>query len=84
MGGGDKFGNCGEFVGFFEKKMDHATRTKDLFGRKPNNEQRKQCYQEVASELDYKQRRPLPGCVVAKVRQIYPDHEGRYMGFHDC
>ena len=67
---------------FFAKKMDHAVHTKDVLGRKTNNEHRKICYQEIASALDYKQRRPLPGCVVAKVMQIYPDHEDKYMGFH--
>jgi hypothetical protein len=47
------------------------------------NKQRKRCYQIMAATLDYKTRRPLPACVVARVRRIWPDPNGQYMGYRE-
>ena len=51
--------------------------------RNPNNKQRKRCYQIMAATLDYKTGRPLPACVVARVRRIWPDPNGQYMGYRE-
>ena len=57
-------------------------------GRKPNNLQRKRLYRLIFLEMDFGvvqcfERRKLPNCAVAKVRQIYPDDTGSYMGHLD-
>jgi hypothetical protein len=80
--GDDSLGIDGEFSEYIEEMKQHACETKGLLGRKPNNEMRKVCYQEIASRLDYRERRPLPNCVVRHVRMVYPDYEGKYMGYH--
>ena len=50
--------------------------------RAPNNKQRKRCYRalEIKVYLN-KFRAPLPHCVVAAVRTIWPSANGVYMGY---
>ena len=51
-----------------------------VFGAK-NVEKRFACYQKCAALLLYRHREPLPMCVVATVRAIYPSADGHYTGF---
>lgn len=71
-------GRCQRFL---NNEMDKARRMADTGHRNPNNTQRKRCYRKVASEFDYRTRRELPACAVAKIRQIWPDQDGKYMGY---
>ena len=52
--------------------------------RRPNNEQRKRCYREVARDYFtnlHGKRRRLPHCIVAAIRAVWPSETGIYMGF---
>jgi hypothetical protein len=50
--------------------------------RAPNNKQRKRCYRALAIKIYLnKFRAPLPHCVVAAVRTIWPSANGVYMGY---
>ena len=84
----DAFGGAAiaelDFVAF----RTRAIRTRDNPRRLGNNSLRKALYQKVFSKLTFPgdrlqqgERRPLPNCVVAMVRQIYPSQSGNYMGF---
>ena len=44
-------------------------------------EKRYDCYHEVALRLGYRDRAPLPHCVVDMVRCIYLVADGIYIGF---
>ena len=71
-------GLCQEFL---DSEMDKAKRMADSTKRLTNNLQRKRCYRKVASLLDYRIRRQLPACVLAKIRQTWPDSDGCYLGY---
>jgi len=49
--------------------------------RTQNNHNRKRVYQDVACKLKYTYRAPLPECIVAYVRSIWPSETGVYMGY---
>lgn len=54
--------------------------------RKLNNELRKYFYKKVFIALDFGvlekgERKKLPNCAVARIRQIFPSDTGYYMGF---
>ena len=54
--------------------------------RPPNNRQRHRLYKSIYLTLDFGEilpgeRRKLPNCVCAKIRQLYPDESGCYMEF---
>lgn len=54
----------------------------------PNNIRRKHMYKRVFMTLDFGvlepgERRRLPNCAVAKVRQLFPSSSGLYMGFKE-
>ena len=54
--------------------------------RFPNNEQRKRLYKSVFCSLPFSyyeqgSRKELPQCAYGKIRQIYPNANGNYMGF---
>ena len=56
--------------------------------RKPNNEMRKYYYKKLFLALDFGvlekgERRRLPNCGVAKIRQLFPSETGYYMGFKE-
>ena len=60
----------------------------DNVHRRPNNEMRKYYYKKIFFSIDFGvvekgERRRLPNCAVAKVRQIFPSDSGYYMGFKD-
>lgn len=49
--------------------------------RGQNREKRYDCYKAVALRLGYREREPLPHCVVGTIRCIYPAADGIYVGF---
>ena len=56
--------------------------------RRPNNEIRKYYYKKLFMALDFGalekgERRRLPNCGVAKIRQLHPSEDGCYMGFKE-
>jgi hypothetical protein len=56
--------------------------------RRSNKDLRKALYKKVFRASDFGvlepgERRRLPNCAVAKVRQIYPSDTGYYMGFKE-
>ena len=56
--------------------------------RRPNNEIRKYYYKKLFMALDFGalekgERRRLPNCGVAKIRQLHPSEDGFYMGFKE-
>ena len=56
--------------------------------RRPNNEIRKYYYSKLFIALDFGrlekgERRRLPNCGVAKIRQLHPSESGFYMGFKE-
>jgi hypothetical protein len=70
----------------FDKQMSLAESSIDQPRRKPNKDLRKFLHKKVFVALDFSalekgERRKLPNCAVAKVRQIYPSDIGSYMGF---
>ena len=59
---------------------DHARLT--LVSAPQNNLQRKRCYRALAIQVyHFEFRQPLPHCVVAAVRTLWPSATGVYMGF---
>jgi hypothetical protein len=46
-----------------------------------NDEKRYDCYREAALRLGYRERTPLPHCIVGTIRCIYPAADGIYVGF---
>jgi hypothetical protein len=76
------------YVVDFEEEMLLAKESVDLGRRKPNNEVRKFLYKKIFVCLDFGvvekgERKRLPNCAVAKIRQIYPSESGSYMGFKE-
>jgi hypothetical protein len=76
------------YVVDFEEEMLLAKESVDLGRRKPNNELRKFLYKKIFVCLDFGviekgERKRLPNCAVAKIRQIYPSESGSYMGFKE-
>ena len=72
----------------FDEQLQLATDSVSNERRKPNNELRKFLYGKVFIALDFGvlevgERKKLPNCAVAKIRQIYPDETGTYMGFKE-
>ena len=72
----------------FDDQFNLARDSVDVMRRKPNNELRKYFYKKVFVCLDFGvlekgDRRRLPNCAVAKIRQIYPSETGLYMGFKE-
>jgi cobalamin biosynthesis protein CobT len=72
----------------FEGEMTEATESVDFPDRLPSNKLRKRLYKKIFWVLDFGvlekgERRRLPNCPVAKVRQLYPSLTGRYMGFKE-
>lgn len=60
----------------------------DNLHRRPNNEIRKYYYKKLFIALDFGalekgERRKLPNCGVAKIRQLHPSESGYYMGFKE-
>ena len=46
-----------------------------------NTHKRFEAYKACARELSYKTRQPLPLCVVATIRMIFPSADGHYVGY---
>ena len=46
-----------------------------------NTHKRFEAYKACARELGYKTRQPLPLCVVATIRMIFPSADGHYVGY---
>ena len=72
----------------FDNQLQLAESSIDEPRRKPNNEMRKYFYKKVFVSLDFGvlekgERKRLPNCAVAKIRQIYPSESGYYMGFKE-
>jgi hypothetical protein len=72
----------------FEEQHILAKASIDNKSRKPNNSLRKYFYKKIFIALDFGvlergERRRLPNCAVARVRQIYPSETGLYMGFKE-
>ena len=88
-------GNCcrlDDFVFFgsidFVTLIAEAIDTVNDEGRIPNNILRKKLYRSLFLDtnfgiLEKKERRKLPNCGVAKVRQIFPSTSGNYMGYKE-
>ena len=75
-----------DFDGEFDLAWTAFTENNPL--RPPNNRQRHRLYKSIFLALDFGEllpgeRRKLPNCVCAKVRQLYPDESGFYMEFKD-
>jgi hypothetical protein len=75
----------------FSSMEQDARATCDEHLRQPNNHRRKDVYRRVFSVLDFQEvadsssgRRELPKCACARIRQIYPNANGDYMGFLDA
>ena len=69
----------------FQKQLQLAEDSCDEPRRKPNNELRKYFYKKCLDfgVLEKGERRRLPNCAVARIRQIYPSDTGFYMGFKE-
>ena len=73
----------------FEEEYLSAINSVDNHDRLPSNLLRKRLYKHIFHETDIgllekHERRKLPNCSVAKVRQIYPNTNGEYMGFKEA
>lgn len=78
---------------FFESlnfigEHEEATITADSVDRISSNLLRKWLYKLLFHATDFgilekKERRKLPNCAVARIRQIYPSNTGDYMGFRE-
>ena len=69
-------------------EYEEALLTIDSADRIPANKLRKRLYIKLFHATDFgilekKERRKLPNCAVARVRQIYPSKTGDYMGFRE-
>ena len=76
------------YVVDLDAEMSLAKESVDIGRRKPNNEMRKFWYKKIFICLDFGvlekgERKRLPHCAVAKIRQIYPSESGLYMGFKE-
>jgi hypothetical protein len=72
----------------FDEVLMKAGENIDSDERRSNKDLRKALYKKVFRALDFGalepgERRRLPNCAVAKVRQIYPSESGYYMGFKE-
>jgi hypothetical protein len=72
----------------FESEHQLAADTVNDILRLPSNLKRKRLYKLVFLKCDFGilepgERRRLPNCVVAKIRQMYPSNSGLYMGFKE-
>ena len=72
----------------FDVQQNLAETSVDVERRRPNNELRKYFYKKLFVSLDFGvlevgERRRLPNCAVAKIRQLYPSETGYYMGFKE-
>lgn len=72
----------------FDELLRKASENIDSEERRSNKDLRKALYKKVFRALDFGvlepgERRRLPNCAVAKVRQIYPSDTGYYMGFKE-
>jgi hypothetical protein len=77
---------CADVVDLGEDALKIAVEECKEYDRRPNNEMRKQLYRLIFHSLDFHavekgERRQLPNCALARVRQLYPSHTGHYMGF---
>ena len=73
----------------FDHELQYARDTCHMIERCTNNVKRKELYRKVHRTLNFGpmergDRRKLPNCVEAVVRRIYPETNGRYMGFKDA
>ena len=72
----------------FLNEYNEAFASVDSIDRIPSNLLRKRLYKLLFHATDFgilekKERRKLPNCAVAKIRQIYPSPTGYYMGFKE-
>ena len=72
----------------FDNEYLLAMSSLDEPDRLSSNLLRKRLYKQIFHETDIgilekHERRKLPNCAVAKVRQIYPNENGKYMGFKE-
>ena len=72
----------------FDEQLTLAAEGIDNLHRRPNNEMRKYYYKKIFFSIDFGvvekgERRRLPNCAVARVRQIFPSDTGFYMGFKE-
>ena len=72
----------------FDEQFTLAAEGIDNLHRRPNNEMRKYYYKKIFFSIDFGvvekgERRRLPNCAVARVRQIFPSDTGFYMGFNE-
>ena len=72
----------------FDDQLLLAEGSMDEPRRKPNNELRKYLYKKFFVSLDFGvlekgERKRLPNCAVAKIRQMCPSETGYYMGFKE-
>ena len=86
---------CGQTDEFqFFSELDFVDRhikaleTADSLDRVSSNLIKKSIYISLFDAIDFgilekKERRKLPNCVVARIRQIYPSKTGDYMGFKE-
>ena len=70
------------------EELDDASKTINSPLRIASNLLRKRLYKLLYHAIDFgilekNERRKLPNCVVAKIRQIYPSSSGDYMGFKE-
>ena len=73
----------------FEEEYLSAINSVDNHDRLPSNLLRKRLYKHIFHETDIgllekHERRKLPNCSVAKVRQIYPNTNGENTGFKEA
>lgn len=85
-------GRTDEFVFFSASNLveeyNQAVVTVDSIDRIPANLLRKRLYKMLFHATDFgilekNERRKLPNCAVARIRQIYPSTTGDYMGFKE-
>ena len=72
----------------YDDQLHLAETSIDNPRRKKNNEMRKVLYKQLFFTLDFGvlekgERKKLPNCAVAKIRQMYPSETGYYMGFKE-
>lgn len=83
----DNFAFFGDIIDF-DAILQEAEDTVDDILRSANNLNRKRLYKSVFHRMDFgvlgeHERRELPWCICAKIRQVYPDGDGIYMGFRE-
>ncbi len=75
-------GITGRFASLLKKELAIALEDSKL-SRDGNNLRRKLCYRQIAKGLGHTFRTPLPTCIVFHVRSLYPEVNGKYMGFRE-